>query len=76
MSRFLDFLAFCCFALGLTSLALGGYLYVRDLDQPGVYLEQERIELGEVPAKKDVTVYVAVVNPTWHTVRLVGIGHC
>ena len=76
MSRFLDLLGFCRLTLGLTSFALAGYYFVRDLDGPGAYLEQDQIELGEVPPNKTVTVYVAVVNPTWHTVRLVGIGHC
>ncbi|GBD36432.1 hypothetical protein HRbin36_01557 [bacterium HR36] len=76
MGRLLDFLAFACLVLGMSGLAVGGALYVREHDAPGVRVESENVDLGELPAMKKHLVDLYVTNPTWHTVRLVGIGHC
>ncbi|MCS7014994.1 MAG: hypothetical protein RMJ19_11245 [Gemmatales bacterium] len=76
MSKLADFIVFLCLLLGMSGLAAGGVLYFRDQDAPGVRIEPETIDIGQVAPRKKVEVDVYITNPTFHTVRLVGIGHC
>lgn len=76
MSRWVDFLAFLCLTLGMSTLTVAGVLYVRELDAPGIRVEPENFDLGELAANQIHEVEFSIVNPTWHTVRLVGVGHC
>lgn len=76
MSRLVDLIAFVCLLAGISGLAASGVLYFREHDSPGVRIEPDNLNLGELAANKKHEVELYIVNPTWHTVRLVGIGHC
>ncbi|MCS7166300.1 MAG: hypothetical protein RMI91_02145 [Gemmatales bacterium] len=76
MSKLADFIAFVCLLLGMSGLAAGAVLYFRDRDAPGARVEPETIDIGQVTPRKKAEVDVYITNPTWHTVRLVGVGHC